>query len=112
MPILNNRPNLKDRINDFNRAMRETLSVINNNNIVWINLSDILRDDDMTQDTIHLTIAEKRRVVFHIYRSIICSAPCRRSVDVDVTENCIDQIVVNISDSENFCKPLPGPKTT
>ena len=66
VPILNNRPNLKDRINDFNRAMRETLSVINNNNIVWINLSDILRDDDMTQDTIHLTIAEKRRVVFHI----------------------------------------------
>ena len=71
VPKLNVKPELLCTINNFNQSMHEVISNINSKSVTWVNLSDILRDDDVTQKSILLNIAEKRRIFFHICTSIV-----------------------------------------
>ena len=71
VPVLNVKPAYNTAINRFNTTMREIIFKMGSGNFKFIDLCNVLRIRDITLHNIHLANAEKRKIMYHIYRNMI-----------------------------------------
>ena len=80
VPLLNTKPKYNVFVNDFNDKMRQIVSDFACDNVVFFDVGSCLRLTDITCDGTLFTVAERRRIIFHLYDQIIM----RKILSVDV----------------------------
>ena len=56
---------------DFNNALLGGVNRFKSGSFIVLNVNDILRGNDITRSSMHLTTAEKRRVIYNVHRSFV-----------------------------------------
>lgn len=89
VPFFNVKRHLNNDVHCFNSDLYKSVCSFNTDNFKLIDINDIVLYSDVSRGSIHLTLAEKRRLYFHIATSffnfsfdLTSSADCKNGCDL------------------------------
>ena len=103
VPTINIKPEYSNHVKKFNNIMREVIDDINCENFTFFDIGKYMREADICSHNVLLTVAERRRVIFYLYKAL---STRMRQLKIDTSLHTAPTLSVRGAVAE--CDPVPA----